>query len=105
MNQCAGGTSENEWRTRDSQLAVHQDSRLRRKQQQNQWDSRQTKARDDELQEGSKMQLRLMDSSHVGMIMAVQEAIESDEGEQEEPHETWGGKEWLDPRLVRRSLG
>ena len=42
-----------------------------------------------------------MDSGHVGMIMAVQEAIESDEGEQEEPHEIWGGKEWLDPRLVK----
>ena len=44
----------------------------------------------------------LMDSGHVGMIMAVQEAIESDEGEQEEPHETWGGKGWLETRLVRR---
>ena len=42
-----------------------------------------------------------MDSSHVGMIMAVQEATESDEGEQEEAHEIWGGKEWLDPRLVK----
>ena len=42
-----------------------------------------------------------MDSGDVGMIMAVQEAIDSDEGEQEEPDEIWGGKEWLDCRLVR----
>ena len=42
-----------------------------------------------------------MDSGRVGMIMAVQEAIESDEGEQEEPHEIWGRKEWLDLRLVK----
>ena len=33
-----------------------------------------------------------MDSGDVGMIMAVQEAIDSDEGEQEESDEIWGGK-------------
>ena len=42
-----------------------------------------------------------MDCGDVGLIMAVQEAIGSEEGEQEEPDEIWGGKEWLDPRLVR----
>ena len=35
------------------------------------------------------------------MIMAVQEAIESDKGEQDEPDEIWGGREWVDPRLVK----
>ena len=38
---------------------------------------------------------------YVGVIMAVQEAIDSEEGEQEEPDEIWGGKEKLDPRMVR----
>ena len=42
-----------------------------------------------------------MDSGDVGMIMAVQEAIDLEEGEQEEPDEIWNGKEWIDPRLVR----
>ena len=42
-----------------------------------------------------------MDSGDVVMIMAVQEAIDSDEGVQEESDEIWGGKEWLDPRLVK----
>ena len=39
-----------------------------------------------------------MDSGDVGMIVAVQEVIESDKGAQEE---IWGGKDWLEPRLVR----
>ena len=38
-----------------------------------------------------------METGDVGMIMAVHEAIESDEGEQDEPDEIWGGKEWLVP--------
>ena len=42
-----------------------------------------------------------MQTGDVGVIMAVQEAIESDEVEQDEPDEIWGGKEWLDPRLVK----
>ena len=42
-----------------------------------------------------------MQTGDVGMIMVVQEAIESDEGKQDEPDEIWGGKEWLDPRLVK----
>ena len=46
-----------------------------------------------------------MDCGDVDLIMAVQEAIESEEGEQEEPDEIWGGKEWLDQTGKRRSLG
>ena len=42
-----------------------------------------------------------MDSGDVGMIMAVQEAIESEEGEWAASDEIWGGKQWLDPRLVK----
>ena len=42
-----------------------------------------------------------MDSGDVGMRMAVQEAIESDDGEQAESDEIWGGKRWLDPRQVK----
>ena len=43
-----------------------------------------------------------MDSGDVGMIVAsVQEAIDSDEGEQAESDEICGGKEWLDSRLVK----
>ena len=42
-----------------------------------------------------------MDCGDVDLIAAVQEAIESEKDEQEEPDEIWGGKEWLDPRLVR----
>ena len=42
-----------------------------------------------------------MDSDDVGMIMAVQVGIESDESERAESGEIWGGKEWLDPRLVK----
>ena len=41
------------------------------------------------------------DCGDVDLIAAVQEAIESEKDEQEEPDEIWGGKEWLDPRLVR----
>ena len=42
-----------------------------------------------------------MDCGDVDLIAAVQEAIEPEKDEQEEPDEIWGGKEWLDPRLVR----
>ena len=42
-----------------------------------------------------------MDSGDVGMIMAVQKAIDSDEDEHAGSDEIWGGKEWLDPRLVK----
>ena len=42
-----------------------------------------------------------MDSGDVGMRMTVQEAIESDDGEQAESDEIWGGKRWLDPRQVK----
>ena len=56
---------------------------------------RRVAARIEEAVEGA------MQTGDVGMIMAVQEAIEPDEGEQDEPDEIWGGKEWLDPRLVK----
>ena len=38
-----------------------------------------------------------MQTGDGGMIMAVHEAIESDEGEQDEPHEIWGGKSGFTP--------
>ena len=50
---------------------------------------RRVAARIEEAVEGA------MQTGDVGM--AVQEPIESDEGEQDEPDVIWGGKEWLDP--------